>query len=106
MDFAVVAVKTSLSIATISLLSNLLSMSLNDNLFHFVSHKFKANHNENIRHLYECKQQIKNMNHGMTDMSEWSKSYALCFVSFANPIINLSIYSNKLVQRIGIYYFG
>lgn len=107
MDFAIIAVKTSFSIATTSLLSNLLTLSLNDNLFHFISKKYKVSEkNDNICHLYRCKQQMESMNHRVVDMNEWSKSYALCFVSFCKPIIDLSMYSNKLISRIGIYYFG
>lgn len=105
-DFALIAVQTSLSIATTSWLSHLLSLSISDNIVNCILAKYKVSEkNDSICHLYGCKANMECMNR-LRDIDEWSKLFVTCLIASAKPMIDLSIYGNKLVRRIGIYYFG
>ena len=108
MDFAVQTVHASLAIATVNFLSRLLSLSLRDNLTkYFVANEFINAHTQNISHLYHCTREINDIDSRIcADIREWSETYSQCFVSMFKPMIDVGVYSNKLTQRIGIYYFG
>ena len=110
MDFALKTITASFAISTVSFLTNLLSLSLRDNLTIYFYKNFEnknIENNKNIQHLYKTKQLIGNDidSRICNDINEWSKIYSNCFISFTKPIIDVTIYSNKLTQRIGFFYF-
>eukprot|EP01084_Bolivina_argentea_P164798 286462_1 len=109
MDFAIKTVYASLATSTVNFLSSLLTLLLRNNLTkYFISSKFinKYGNKENISHLYHCKQDIIDIDNRICDdISEFCIKYSLCFISMIKPIITVTIYSNKLIDRIGIYYF-
>lgn len=50
---------------------------------------------------------ISNVDSRITnDCKQWATLYTNCFVSFCIPIIDVSIYANKLANRLGIMHFG
>eukprot|EP01084_Bolivina_argentea_P221328 374897_1 len=105
MEFAIKTVYASASVATVKLLSDLLSLSLRDKLTTYILDKYGSTMQQ-ISYLYHTKTKISNIDARIcSDVNKWSLCYSQCFISFCKPIIDVTVYSNKLTQRIGILYF-
>eukprot|EP01083_Nonionella_stella_P035981 98163_1 len=105
MEFAIKTVYASASVATVKLLSDLLSLSLRDKLTTYILDKYGSTMQQ-ISFLYHTKTKISNIDARIcNDVNKWSLCYSQCFISFCKPIIDVTVYSNKLTQRIGILYF-
>jgi len=81
---------------------------LRDNLVHCIKDKYRFSsrtHRKPI--LYFAKQEITDIDARITnDVKEWSDSYSQCFICFCKPLIDVSIYSQKIVNRIGVQYYA
>ena len=61
----------------------------------------------NGSHLVKIKNEIINCDSIISkDCKGWCTLYSNCLGNFIKPIIEITIYSNKLANRIGIYYFS
>ncbi|ETO10617.1 ABC transporter [Reticulomyxa filosa] len=126
MEFAVISVHAAIALATADLLQRMLSLSVRYYLTNSLQKKYrikgvidndtisgvsdKSNHLRNRRggqHILRMIAQIPDADARMTkDVEQWSDCFSLCVVNFTKPIIDCSVYSTKLVHRIGMYQFA
>jgi len=108
MDFAVRTVWASIAISTVDLLSNLLTLSLRDNLTVSLQSKYHdLSGTLSVRHLHRTKAAMEDIECRITtDVAQWARAYTVCFVSFSKPLIDAVLYSQKLTARIGARSFA